>query len=221
MICDYLGGQIDIDPRDGQMFDLMARSMWERAKVNYMLEHLHPGSVFVDAGAYIGYFTLIAASLVSVSGRVYAFEPSYSAAQTLSKNVERNHYDNVTVHPKALNRERGLVHFYHRQHSAWGTLLDIGYNPTQVYGVRLDDILDGPIDLMKVDVEGAEADVLAGAGKLKINALMIDLHPELGVSPAPVESWLGDRYRLFDIRSGFIPIQKIPRGLVELLAVHV
>lgn len=221
MICDYLGGRIDLSPKDGGMYDLMSRSQWERAKVDYMLQNLRPGMTFVDAGAYVGYFTLIAASLVGETGHVHAFEPSYSAARQLEKNVKLNEYSNITIHPKALTKERGLVHFYHRRHAAWGTLLDnVGFNPTQVYGVRLDDLISGTVDMIKIDVEGTEADVLAGATHTLMNKILMDLHPDLGVNPAPVMAALKGKYQLFDIRSGFIPIQSIPSGLVELLAVR-
>ena len=162
-----------------------------------------------------------AASLVGETGHVHAFEPSYSAARQLEKNVKLNEYSNITIHPKALTKERGLVHFYHRRHAAWGTLLDnVGFNPTQVYGVRLDDLISGTVDMIKIDVEGTEADVLAGATHTLMNKILMDLHPDLGVNSAPVMAALKGKYQLFDIRSGFIPIQSIPSGLVELLAVR-
>ena len=61
---------------------------------------------------------------------------------------------------------------------------------------------------------------MAGATHTLMNKILMDLHPDLGVNPAPVMAALKGKYQLFDIRSGFIPIQSIPSGLVELLAVR-
>ena len=63
---------------------------------------LRPGDVFVDGGANIGLFSLVAASRVGPAGRVLAFEPASSTRAQLSRNVTLNRFDWIDVRPEAL-----------------------------------------------------------------------------------------------------------------------
>ena len=64
---------------------------------------MRPGDVFVDVGANIGLYTLIAAHIVGASGRVYAFEPGSETYRRLLSNVQLNQMTNVSCHELALS----------------------------------------------------------------------------------------------------------------------
>jgi FkbM family methyltransferase len=137
----------------------------EPGTVRWMKDYLQAGSVAIDVGAHIGYFTVLMARLAGRYGAVYALEPAQDNLQLLQRNVNRNRLRNVTVIPsaagnKSMVRELRLgsnsdgYGFYTPEQATRGTV--------PVAQVRLDDLSVGPVDLIKIDVEGAELDVLEG-----------------------------------------------------------
>lgn len=225
MIFPYAGGQIDLDPRDGGMFTLQSTGRWEWRKTDYMRQHLKKGHWFIDAGAYNGYFTLLAASLVGGFGKVWAFEPDRQNWQRLCDNVIRNDLTQVNFPQLALGDSVGLRTLYMKKQRGWSTLLPGDGEGYPVPVRRLDEVVYQLPFMMKIDVEGLEAAVLAGAtGVLEREGtchILMDLHPELGVTPKAVEKILHDYgFRLYSIRDDNEPIESIPDDLVELLAVR-
>src|SRR5580765_7707639 len=84
-------------------FHLYIDGIYEPAEIAWVLARLEPGDVFVDVGANIGVFTVMAAKRVGPTGRVIAFEPSPSVIRYLEENVRLNELTNVTVCPLALD----------------------------------------------------------------------------------------------------------------------
>jgi len=126
---------------------------------------LNNGSVFVDVGANVGYYTLIASKLVDSSGRVYAIEPIPSTATILRANVKLNKCFNVIVHEVAAYSSKGKLTL--RVPGLWygsASILQNGLSIT-VNAAMLDELLQNEIfvDCIKIDVEGAELEVLRGA----------------------------------------------------------
>jgi hypothetical protein len=64
-----------------------------------IVKHLKPGDVFLDIGANIGYFTLLAASIVQDGGKVISFEPNPQNLQLLYSSIVENPFDNITIYP--------------------------------------------------------------------------------------------------------------------------
>ncbi len=142
----------------------------------YMLNHLHPGETFADVGAHFGYFSLLASHLVGPTGLVYSFEASRSTFGVLEKNTAP-HANITPLHRAVSDSNRPLTfHEFPVLFSEYNTLVmpDAGTsgwlrrNPPQsinVQGIRLDNYFleknDLP-DLVKIDVEGAEPQVLRG-----------------------------------------------------------
>ena len=123
------------------------------------------GGVFVDVGASIGFITARAARRVD---RVFAIEPHPVRFEFLRRNVELNALSNVTCIDCALGTERGEVDLYDVEPSLGPHPLDVSTRPGtgRRYTVpveRLDDLLDDDADFVKIDVEGAEVEVLKGA----------------------------------------------------------
>ena len=145
---------------------------------------LKPGDTFVDVGASIGWYTLNAARKVGASGRVYAFEPDPRSVELLRKNVAANGFGNVTVVPKAVSETNGSKKFFLRK-TRWAnnSFYDPLANPkvlvlpfvegssvenfseeVEIETISLDDYLkDVPVNVIKMDTEGAEHLVQKGA----------------------------------------------------------
>jgi FkbM family methyltransferase len=136
---------------------------------------LRPGAQFVDIGANEGFYTLFAARRVGPQGRVYAFEPSPRERARLDANIEANKLRNVTVFGEGLAEQEGraVLHLAEAEHSGQNTLGAFGYPgvdlaaDVQVDLTTLDQLRDSGrvarVDVVKMDVEGAEMRVLRGA----------------------------------------------------------
>jgi precorrin-6B methylase 2 len=130
---------MQVDPR----FDAeLARGRHESWMQEILYQVLEPGGSFCDVGAQIGFFSLGAARMVGESGEVVALEPDPRNHGRLVRNVERNGMCNL----RALN-------------------VAASSSPGQKRA-RLDALLTRPPDVVKVDVSGAEIEVLRGAGAI-------------------------------------------------------
>ena len=138
---------------------------YEFPKQALFVKTIQPGSVVFDIGAHVGYYTLLAAELVGQSGQVYAFEPLPRNLGYLRKHIQFNHYQNVRVLPVAVGAESGTGFFAEGSDSSTGHLN--GTAGLSVPVIALDDLVAKREilcpDYMKVDVEGAELQVLLGA----------------------------------------------------------
>jgi len=138
---------------------------YEAAKQRKIIERVRPGMVCWDVGANVGFYTLLLAELVGASGRVFAFEPVPRNVELLRRHLEMNKYQNVRVLPCALGDVDGEVGFDPGMSHLVGRMADKGR--WKVTCSKADSLLDaGEIeapDVIKVDVEGAEAAVIRGA----------------------------------------------------------
>jgi FkbM family methyltransferase len=129
---------------------------------------LKRGDTFIDVGANAGYFTLLAANCVGPTGRVRSFEPLPQVRQALLTNIELNRFPNCVVSDVALSNEDGEAEFFAGPTSHYGVSslrkLDDASATIRVRTAKFDDILSKSetVDLMKIDVEGAECHVLEG-----------------------------------------------------------
>ncbi len=123
--------------------------------------HLKPGMTFVDAGANIGFFTMMAASLVQEEGQVFAFEPNPDNCELIRKSIEKNHFNNVRVYQNAIAEAKQTFDF--SVDISNGRILHESYTDSglanyEVQAITLDEILAdlSQLDLIKMDIEGAE-----------------------------------------------------------------
>ncbi|MEQ8384392.1 MAG: FkbM family methyltransferase [Coleofasciculus sp. A1-SPW-01] len=150
--------------------------------------HLNPGHVFIDIGANFGLHTLYAAKLVGDKGFVFAFEPVPANLKLLRRNVALSGVQQqVKIVPKAVsNSSEPFVTFYlpPEEVAVTASLCSnpVTYKTIQLSNVRLDDYwsnLDLPVQFIKIDVEGAELEVLRGAENLLKQwhpTLLIEVH---------------------------------------------
>lgn len=141
----------------------------------YLLDRfLQEGMTVLDVGANEGFYTVFAAKRVGQTGRVIAFEPSDRELQRLIRNVDLNHFSNVTLEEIGLANcdEHAMLRVCEYGHEGQNTLggfaYDVAQAETRVIRLRsldayLEDHPADRVDLIKVDVEGAEERVFRGA----------------------------------------------------------
>lgn len=135
---------------------------------------LKPGMVFVDIGANIGYYSLMASKLVGSRGKVFSFEPWSRNRAILEENIKLNNLSNISVIPKALSNEAGNnVKIYLPKDDNCGMPSlkklneenftdDFELTSTITFQDFLNTFKQGRIDVIKIDVEGSELNVLKG-----------------------------------------------------------
>lgn len=143
---------------------------WSEAEVALWRRLVKPGDVAADVGAHIGAHTLALASLVGPGGAVLAFEPQARVADLLERNLRQNGLalGHVYVYRCALGAARGWASHARPDYRATGNfggveLAPAGDQSEPVSVIALDELDLRHLDFLKVDVEGAEVDVLNGA----------------------------------------------------------
>ncbi len=133
-------------------------------------EYLRPGMQVLDIGASIGYFSLLAASLVGSDGLVYSWEPSPANVKMLYASQLANEFSNINIMQAAAAEKTSLLRYFRALSN--GNVADVADATSQdilsaetVMGLRIDDFvpLDSHIGFVKIDVEGYEFKALSGA----------------------------------------------------------
>jgi FkbM family methyltransferase len=205
--------------------------VWEPNLTAFIEARLAPGHVFVDVGANLGWFSILAGKLVGPEGEVVAIEASPLLCDELQENVEANGAGNVRVVNAAAGREPGMV--------------DIEYGPAEQTGltrvsegsaVRADTLqaLVGAEDLsrarlIKIDVEGAEFDVIGGfapaIGELSQDAeVIVEVGPQRASGATDVDelfsAFEGVGFHPYALPNSYFPerylLDPVPESLVRL-----
>jgi FkbM family methyltransferase len=177
LLCTTNYNKMYVDTRDLLIAPwLLMHGEWEPEETELIKKLLKPGDVFVDVGANLGYYTLLAAR--AGASHVFAFEAQPSTYELLGKNVIINWMTKfITYEHLAVYSHTTDLEFFVRNHYPGNSSL--GMTPpdnlnkwfdtttsVKVHAVSLDDYFadkPGTIDLIKVDVEGAEPAVFEGA----------------------------------------------------------
>jgi FkbM family methyltransferase len=201
-----------LDDRDS--LRLSVARVLEPGETHYFQSTLRPGDVAIDVGANIGYYTLLFAKCVGAAGHVHSFEPDPTNFRLLSRNVTHNGYRNVTLHHCAVWSELSELRLYlsddnrgdHRSYASEEARESIA-----IEAVRLDDALAAipRVDLIKMDIQGAEFHALRGMQAL------LERNPDVRLA---MEFWPGGLARaggsaqalldlLTDMRFAFLEIR--------------
>jgi len=140
----------------------------EEFETELFKKEIKRGDVVLDIGANIGYYTLIAAQPVGENGKIFAFEPDPANFALLQQNVKAFGYQNIIVVQNAVTSKTGKLKLYlakdskadHRIYDSQG---DREFIYVEV--VKLDDYFknfDGKIDIIKMDIQGAEMGAIEG-----------------------------------------------------------
>jgi len=148
-----------------------ALGSYEKHLLRTMQKHVTPGMVAYDIGANCGYFSLILSELVGPRGKVFAFEADSRNLAALKANMERNGIGNVEVVGKAVSQHTGQVRFASFGYSLVGHIVEqdgvSNGSVRTVDAISLSDFVAEDAGrapgFIKIDVEGAEEAVFAGA----------------------------------------------------------
>jgi FkbM family methyltransferase len=147
---------------------MLANNSYEPHLTSIFETYCQKGMTVVDVGANVGYYTLLASQLVGPSGRVLAFEPNSENVRLLLASLQRSGATNVEVLPVACDLQRGWTAFRNHTGSNGGVMddADLLQPCTIVPTFTLDELVEGDVGFLKMDVEGAEGRVVKGAQKL-------------------------------------------------------
>lgn len=154
----------------GQFADII-RGTLEPSVAEAMLRTVRPGHVVYDIGANLGYWTLVAATLVGAQGRVVAFEPVPWCADAVAANIELNELGQAEVRAQAVSDASGRARLLVVGDADHSLLASVGSHvetreAIDVDAVAIDDLVAAgtlaPPDVLKIDTEGAELLVLEG-----------------------------------------------------------
>ena len=143
--------------------------VWEPYETSLLLALLSPGDVFIDVGANIGYFSVLAASVVGDQGAVFAFEPDPDNFQLLQANAVLNAQQNcITIVPAALSDVTGEGRLFLAADNLGDHQVYAGEEARPSIAIALlqgSEYLEARLqrlDLIKVDTQGSEFHVIAG-----------------------------------------------------------
>ena len=175
---------------------LLQGRFWEGPETRYLRSTLGRGQTFVDVGAHVGYFSVLAAKRVGPTGTVIAVEPEARNLDLLHRNLARNGCSNAVVLPFAAHSVNGQMSLaLEEENRGAHHLVPLGEAATTVRCVRLDDVLPTTVDVVKIDAQGYDHEILAGLEQtLAANPGMIVIaelsHGELGRRGVDVASVL-------------------------------
>jgi len=177
---------------------------WEPEVSTAVKRSVEKGTTALDVGGHIGYYTLLLAKLVGTGGRVFSFEPSPENFEYLEKNVQINGLKCVSVSRKALFSKAGTFTMTipdEGTNSGGASIVNnVGSSQLEVETTTMDSFCEGNAvqpGFIKMDVEGAEYDVLVGGERTIRRSrpkMLIELHHfdgNVDGHPVPtlLESW--------------------------------
>jgi FkbM family methyltransferase len=181
----------NIDDLFSKRYFFVDNTALEELVTEFIAQRLKGAEVFVDVGANLGYYTCIAGKLLP-AGKIHAFEMDALNYALLKRNVELNQFSNVLIHKMAVSDQVGVLEYIRDTDSpSLGFGLSRNAGRDQKYGelvsvptTTLDAVLEeyqGESMVIKIDVEGAEYDILRGMTRM-LNEdriqFFIEMHPD-------------------------------------------
>lgn len=149
--------------------EIVVREIWQENVYEVKDTHFNKGGVVIDIGANIGTFSVYAAHF---GATVYAVEPEPHNREALEKNIELNNMkDKIYVLPYAISDYKGVAVI--SDSGGGSTIKDDGIFGAEVEVMTLDNMFTlyhiESVDVLKIDVEGAELEIILGASKENLN----------------------------------------------------
>jgi FkbM family methyltransferase len=216
------GLRLCLDLSDYVGYRIWQRGFWEKHVLRAICDHLRPGGVFVDVGAHCGFDSAFVAHAFQDDVRVVAFEPNLRVSRLLRESIELNGFVNLTLDERAVSDHEGAIEFYVEPEGnagQSGLLRRRGARRRiMVEGVTLGRALRehsvDHVDVLKLDVEGAEAVILPNIleSSLSLGAIVLEVHSDaiasLGSDPMALIALLR--------KNGYDVAELAPEGLRSL-----
>jgi len=198
------GLKMQVDPRDPMGQAIYLYGCYDYPVTRLVEALVRPEMVVFDIGANLGFFSLLASTRCD---KVFAFEPLPVNLQRIHRNIQINALRNVTVVEKAVGDREGMATLYVPEGDSSGLAsLDqsVGGKPIEVPMVTLDGFVRSQtltrVDLIKIDIEGAEVLAFEGARELLSGAdapdIIFEAHPG-----SEAAQWLQARgYAIYEFR---------------------
>ncbi|WP_066953081.1 FkbM family methyltransferase [Streptomyces lushanensis] len=165
------GARFAVETQDLIQRYLYLFGVWEPHMTRWLRGRLEPGDTFIDVGANIGYYSVLASQLVGDAGKVVAIEASPVFLQRLSQNVRLNEMRNVRAVNGAVSDSRRMLTFVLASSANMGANSIVPYDgpaestfeiEARPLGEMLDSLEISTARVIKIDVEGAEGSVVRG-----------------------------------------------------------
>ena len=167
--CSVGGVELFCDAADAAVTPGLLSGQYESHLTAVFERYCAAGMTVIDVGANLGYYSLLASRLVGPTGRVIALEPNSENCRLLLSSLRLNKITNVRLLPVAADTATGWAYYSTHVGSNGGLIEDgdlLSHPGTVVPTFRLDDLVDGPVGFLKMDVEGAEGRVVRGAVRI-------------------------------------------------------
>jgi FkbM family methyltransferase len=189
---DPTGGDICLHVRAGTVDECVVREDYQRGRFFPKHYSPRPDAVILDIGAHIGTFALIA-SRRAATGTIHALEPDASNFSLLTRNIRLNRAANVVAHELALAGENGARRLFLGEGTWEHSLGPAQVRPVcasvYVEAITLERFFEREaivsVDLMKMNIEGAEYEVLLTAPDhvvRRIDVMLVEYHPSVAHS---------------------------------------
>jgi FkbM family methyltransferase len=230
------GARIEGDTQEILQQHVYFFGVWEPNLTRWLESRLRPGDTFIDVGANVGYFSLLASRLVGRSGAVTAIEASPTLHRRLGENLERNRARNVEPLNRIAAAEPGMRSVYLGPGSHTGlTTINAGHGFAEEAQVEAGTVpaLAGEqawraARVVKIDVEAAEDEVVRGLAPTLASTredleVVVELHPGAGRDVFPAFAEAGFHPYALEIdysplafdRSGPVPAARRLAGAIE------
>lgn len=229
------GHRMALDLRDqGLSRMLFCFDVIEQFKTELIEKALRKGDTFLDIGANLGYYTLIVAKIVGDGGKVFAFEPEPNNFALLKRNAEMNGLKNVVLVQKAvsnksgktklfLSEERNIFGGHSLYNNSWLNAKDF----VTVDTITLDEFFkdyDSDIEVIKMDIEGAEGLALQGMQNLLRKNKNVKIFTEfspIGLEASPIgpkeylNMLLNFGFKIYEINEGKKKLEPIKTDILN------
>lgn len=226
------GAILHVTPEASMRYWYRSLGSIDPSLLDLALEWVRRGDVVWDIGANVGYFAFAAAGLAGVRGKVLAVEPDCWLVTLLQRSVRANnaHIASVEVIPAAVSNRLGIERFHIAARGRAANYLansNLGAERTSAHTVlvptvTLDSLLSrfAPPSILKIDVEGAEAQVIESAEQL-LGTVRPIVICEVGSENSPYVSkrLLAHDYLLYDAACPRAQRQPLPHAPWNTLAV--
>jgi FkbM family methyltransferase len=221
-------GSYNVEFRNSEEFHLLKNEIFTQN--HYYFETENPTPFIIDAGAHIGLATLYFKKLYP-HARIIAIEPQPQNFQLLENNIFENQLTDITTYQIALAEQAGTQEFY-SDNTSLEWLSTAGFLPGSWIGTQSSDqitvqtlplshFLTQPVDFLKMDIEGAETNVLLAAADhlSQVKHLMLEFHPHPHQKLTDLHTFLTKRYKNVEVWKKGQPVDvRRATGLVILEA---